>query len=57
MYFVHVLDGMVAGSITRETFGGVEGLPTGLQDYYRRHWRAMRDTDPDRFESLQRPVI
>jgi hypothetical protein len=57
MYLVHLLEGIAAGSITAETFGGLEGLPTGLMDYYARHWRAMRDADFERFERVQRPVV
>jgi hypothetical protein len=57
MYLVNLLDGIAAGSITKETFGGLEGLPTGLMDYYAGHWRAMRDADVERFERVQRPVV
>jgi hypothetical protein len=57
MYLVHVLEGIAAGSITAATFGGLEGLPTGLMDYYTRHWRAMRNADVERFERVQRPVV
>jgi hypothetical protein len=57
MYLVHVLEGIAAGSITATTFGGLEGFPTGLMDYYTRHWRAMHDADVERFERVQRPVV
>jgi hypothetical protein len=57
MYLVNVLEGIAAGSITADTFGGLEGLPTGLMDYYGRHWRAMHDANVERFEKVQRPVV
>jgi hypothetical protein len=57
MYLVNLLNGVAAGSITKETFGGLDGLPTGLMDYYVRHWRAMRDANIERFERVQRPVV
>ena len=57
MYVVSFLDGVAAGSVRKKTFGGLEGLPTGLMDYYARHWRAMRDANTERFERVQRPVV
>jgi hypothetical protein len=57
MYLVNLLEGIAAGSIRKETFGGLDGLPTGLMEYYVRHWRAMRDADAERFEHMQRPVV
>ena len=55
MYVVQVLRGIADGTITPETFGRT--LPTGLNDYYRRHWRSMHSTNPDWFERAQRPVV
>jgi hypothetical protein len=59
MYVVSVLDGIAAekNPLTPATFGGAERLPSGLEDYYERHWRAMRDRDRDLFERYQRPVV
>ena len=57
MYLVHVLPDIAAGRLSRQTVGGIDGLPRGLTGYYKRHWRDMRDADPGRFESLQRPVL
>jgi hypothetical protein len=57
MYLVHVLPEIAGGRLSRATVGGIEGLPRGLRGYYRRHWRDMKDLDPDRFAGMQRPVL
>jgi hypothetical protein len=57
MYLVYVLPEMAAGRLTRETVGGISGLPRGLTGYYKRHWRDMKAADPGRFQTMQRPVL
>lgn len=57
MYLVHVLPEIAAGRLSRQTVGGIGGLPRGLTGYYKRHWRDMKDADPNRFSTLQRPVL
>ena len=57
MYLVYVLPEIAAGRLNRQTVGGISGLPRGLTGYYRRHWRDMKDADPDSFSTLQRPVL
>jgi len=57
MYLVHVLPEIAVGRLSRETVGGIGGLPRGLMGYYRRHWREMKDADPERFATFQRPVL
>jgi len=57
MYLVHVLPEIAAGRLSRQTVGEVSGLPRGLTGYYKRHWRDMKDSDPTRFSTLQRPVL
>jgi hypothetical protein len=57
MYLVYVLPDIAAGRLSRQTVGGIDGLPRGLTGYYQRHWRDMRDADPGRFQTLQRPVL
>jgi hypothetical protein len=57
MYLVYVLPEIAAGRFSRETVGGIGGLPRGLKGYYQRHWRDMKDADPDRFSAFQRPVL
>lgn len=57
MYLVHVLPEITAGRLSRQTVGGIGGLPRGLTGYYKRHWRDMKDADPRRFSTLQRPVL
>ena len=54
MYLVHVLPAIERGRLTA---GGIEELPHGLQEYYQRHWRDMKDADPERFAAVQRPVL
>jgi hypothetical protein len=57
MYLVHVLPEIAAGRLSRQSVGGIGGLPRGLTGYYKRHWRDMKDADPVRFSTLQRPVL
>lgn len=57
MYLVHVLPEIARGRLSRETVGGIHSLPRGLKGYYQRHWRDMKDEDPQRFSNFQRPVL
>lgn len=57
MYLVHVLPELARGALTLGTAAGVEELPRGLKGYYQRHWRDMKDLDPVRFATFQRPVL
>jgi AAA ATPase domain len=57
MYLVHVLPEIAAGRLAPETVGGISALPRGLTNYYQRHWRDMKDVNPDRFATFQRPVL
>ena len=57
MYLVHVLPEIAAGRLSRESVGGIRGLPRGLKGYYSRHWREMKDANPERFADFQRPVL
>ena len=57
MYLVYLLRDIAAGRLSRETVATVDGLPRGLNGYYKRHWRDMKDADPGRFETRQRPVL
>ena len=57
MYLVYVLPEIASGRLSRQTVGGIGGLPRGLTGYYKRHWRNMKDADPGRFRTLQRPVL
>ena len=57
MYLVHVLPQIARGELGRPAAGGLDGLPRGLQRYYQRHWREMKDANPERFAGLQRPVL
>jgi hypothetical protein len=57
MYLVHVLPEIERGTLAPAPAGGIAGLPRGLKGYYQRHWRDMKDADPDRFTRTQRPVL
>ncbi len=57
MYLVHVLPEIAAGRLAPDTADGISTLPRGLKNYYQRHWRDMKDIDPDRFTTFQRPVL
>src|SRR5262249_41737429 len=36
---------------------GLESLPCGLRDYYRRHWETMQRRSGERFEKVYQPVV
>lgn len=57
MYLVHVLPDIASGRLSRDTVGAIQGLPRGLTRYYQRHWRDMKDADPEKFARAQRPVL
>jgi hypothetical protein len=57
MYLVHVLPEIAGGDLNRATVGTIDELPRGLKSFYQRHWREMKDADPERFKALQRPVL
>ena len=56
MYLVHLLEGIAKGTVTTD-LRRPGGASAGLMDYYKRHWRAMRDPDTKPFERIQRPVV
>lgn len=57
MYVVHVLNDILEGRISPSNVENIRALPRGLKDYYRRHWRMMRDLEPDRFDQVFEPVL
>jgi hypothetical protein len=57
MYLVHVLPEIARGQLSQDAVGGIGALPRGLKGYYQRHWRDMKDADPGRFATFQRPVL
>jgi hypothetical protein len=57
MYLVHVMKDVSSGRLTKQNVGDVEELPRGLNAYYTRHWREMKDANRDRFQNYQRPVV
>ncbi len=57
MYVVHVLRDIRQGTITAETIDDIHSLPAGLDSYYKRHWRTMRDQDRERYEKLYEPIV
>ena len=54
MYLYHVLPDLEAGRLIP---GRVDDLPDGLLDYYKRHWRQMRDGHEREFDSLYEPIV
>jgi hypothetical protein len=54
MYLYHVLQ-----DIDLERFQGFrpEDLPSGLRDYYRRHWQTMKEHGRELFEKVYEPVV
>jgi hypothetical protein len=57
MYLVRVLDDIRDGQITAQNITDIRALPRGLRDYYDRHWREMQAADPDRFATIEEPVV
>jgi AAA ATPase domain len=57
MYLVHVLEDIRAGTLSAATLDRIQDLPTGLKEYYQRHWRMMRARDAQRFETIYEPVL
>jgi hypothetical protein len=57
MYLVHVLSDIMEGSLTHKTIDNIEDLPTGLRQYYHRHWRSMKAKDIALFEQVYQPVV
>ena len=57
MYLVHVLRDIRRGRLTQAEIGDIRKLPRGLRTYYQRHWRAMKQANPERFEQYYKPVI
>ena len=45
MYLVQVLRDINSGLLSAATLDDVDQLPSGLRDYYRRHWEAMQSRD------------
>lgn len=54
MYLYHVLPAIEKGDFKD---GGLDELPLGLSEYYKRHWRQMREGDDKVFESLYEPIV
>ncbi len=54
MYLYHVLPNIEAGRLIPSS---VNDLPDGLLDYYKRHWRQMRDGNENEFDTLYEPIV
>jgi hypothetical protein len=57
MYLRHVLPEIVRPERSEQFLGKMDELPSGLFNYYSRHWNLMRDRDLARFRRLQRPIL
>jgi predicted enzyme related to lactoylglutathione lyase len=57
MYLVFVMRDIRDGKLTAENVDNIHNLPQGLEDYYKRHWRAMRAEDKEQFDKYQEPVV
>jgi AAA ATPase domain len=57
MYLVHVLRDIRDGCLTSDNVDNINDLPSGLKEYYQRHWRTMRNQDPDRFKDYYEPIV
>lgn len=57
MYLVHVLSDIRDGTLSKAFIDKIGNLPKGLKAYYLKHWRTMKEQDPQRFELYYEPVI
>ncbi len=57
MYLVHVLRDIRDGHLTPTNLDSIYDLPVGLKEYYKRHWRFMREQDAPRFRDYFEPVV
>jgi hypothetical protein len=57
MYLVHVLSDIRDGRLDPKSIQDIQNLPRGLQAYYQRHWRTMRNRDAERFERIFEPIL
>ncbi len=57
MYLVHILRDIDKGLLTYKNVDTIYDLPTGLREYYQRHWRVMKAQEPDRFKDYYEPVV
>jgi hypothetical protein len=57
MYIVHVLVDIREGFLSKVNVDQISDLPAGLNEYYARHWRSMREVDPDQFDRFYEPVV
>jgi hypothetical protein len=57
MYLVYVIRDIRDGRLTTATIDSITDLPRGLREYYRRHWRKMREADPVLFDTVYAPIV
>jgi hypothetical protein len=57
MYLYYVLRDIREGKLTQSNIDSIDDLPTGLESYYKRHWREMEAQDPREFELYYEPVV
>jgi hypothetical protein len=57
MYLVHILNDIAEGLLSKATVDSIDRLPANLVEYYRRHWRMMRDLNRKRYETFYEPVV
>ena len=57
MYLFHVLHDIRDGKLTQNNVDSIDNLPKGLQSYYQRHWREMKEQDSEKFERYYEPVV
>ncbi|MGL4553141.1 MAG: AAA family ATPase, partial [Gemmataceae bacterium] len=54
MYLRHVVPALAQGWLKSLD---ARNMPTGLDSYYREHWRHMRAMNPEEFDRLHKPVV
>jgi hypothetical protein len=57
MYLRYVLPDIRDGRLTAGNVDDIRLLPQGLHEYYKRHWRAMKTEDMEKFQKYYQPVV
>lgn len=57
MYLVHVMRDIRDKRILATSLDNIQNLPTGLRQYYQRHWHMLQEEDKIYFENFEKTVI
>ncbi len=57
MYLVHVMRDIRDEQIFATTLDNIRNLPTGLRQYYQRHWQTLQEEDKAYFENFEKTIV